>query len=168
MTFQIEAPLLMWELFWKGAVFWFKGCSRHFCPKKRVWLKRFPFMSARKGIMVQGIADTIFVSKKGLWLKGLFIPFLSARKGYGLKDCQKWTIIFWSTCPKVSIKVISEYHGFGVCIFGHWKGLGRFEAIASLDAYQITKYQTLQKLIIFFIAWFSKNSRKRVSKSGVL
>ena len=39
--------------------------------------------------------------------------------------------------------VISEYHDFRACIFGHWKGLGRFEAIASLDAYQITKYQIL-------------------------
>ena len=45
------------------------------------------------------------------------------------------------------------------------KGFGRLEAIASLDAYQISKpYKNLS----FFIAWFLKNSRKRVSKSGVL
>ena len=37
--------------------------------KKRLWLKRFPLMSAKKRVMVQRIADTISVSKKGLWLE---------------------------------------------------------------------------------------------------
>ena len=35
--------------------------------------------------MVKRVVHTIFVSKKGLWLKGLFIPFLSIKKGYGSK-----------------------------------------------------------------------------------
>ena len=43
--------------------------------------------------MVQRVVDTIFVSKKGLWPEG------SREMGH-----------FRSTCPKASIKVISEYH----------------------------------------------------------
>ena len=48
------------------------------------------------------------------------------------------------------------------------KGFGRLEAIASLDAYQIIKYQNPTKTYHFFITSFPKNLRKRVSKSGVL
>ena len=35
----------------------------------------------------------------------------------------------------------------GTCVSGPWKGFGRLEAIASLDAYQITNYRFLQKFI---------------------
>ena len=70
--------------------------------KKRLWLERFPLMSARKGVMVQRIADTIFVSKKGYGSKG------SREMGN-----------FRSMCPEATIKVISEYHSFETCIFGH-------------------------------------------------
>ena len=57
----------------KRVVFWSKGCSYHFCQQERV--------------MAQRVIHTVFVSKKRLWLKGLFIPFLSTRKGYGSKGC---------------------------------------------------------------------------------
>ena len=99
MTFQIEAPLFMWE----GVVFWFKGCSHHFYPKKRLWLKGF--------------------SKNGQFL-------INVPQGINQGDfrvSQFWDLCFWSL-----------------------KRFGRFEAIASLDAYQIIKYQTLRKLIIFY------------------
>ena len=57
--------------------------------------------------------------------------------------------------------MISEYHDLrDLCFLGHRKGFGRLEAVASLDAYQITNYQFFSKLIIF-VAWFPKNSRKR-------
>ena len=46
----------------------------------------------------------------------------------------------------------------GFC-FAYLKVFDRFETIASLDAYQITKYQFFKNLS-FFVAWFSKNSRK--------
>ena len=52
-------------------------------------------------------------------------------------------------------------------VFGWWKGFfGRLEALASLDAYQITNYQFLSKLIIFRCLIFEEFNKK-VSKSGV-
>ena len=89
------------------------------------------------------------------------IPFLLARKGYGSKDSREMGN-FQSTCPKASIKVILEYHDFGTCIFWSLKGFGKFEAIASFDAYQITICQTLQKLIInFFLLDFRRIREKK-------
>ena len=64
--------------------------------------------------------------EKGLWFKGLLIPFLLVRKGYDLKGSREMGN-FRSTCPKASIKVILEYHDSGTCIFGHWKGLTGLE-----------------------------------------
>ena len=43
--------------------------------------------------------------------------------------------------------MILKYYGLGTCVFGYRKGFGKLEAVASLDAYQVTKYQVLQKLI---------------------
>ena len=64
MTFQIEAPLLMWELFWKWVIFWFKGCSRHFCPKKRYGSKVFHLCQQEKRVMsqkgCQGVDNCLF------------------------------------------------------------------------------------------------------------
>ena len=52
-------------------IFWSKGCSCHFIPKK------------------------------GLWLKRLFTSFLSARKGLWLKSVfEKWTISFLVNIPQ--------------------------------------------------------------------
>ena len=65
---------------------------------------------------------------------------------------------FWSMCLEASIKVIFEYHDLGI-LFCSLKRFGRFKAVASLDAYQITNYQFLQKFIFSF-AWFSKNLRE--------
>ena len=79
-----------------------QGLFTSFLSKERIWLKRFPLRSIRKGVIVQRIVDTISVSKKGLWLKEF--P----------KNGQ-----FSVTCPKASIKVISKYHDFGTCIFGY-------------------------------------------------
>ena len=47
---------------------------------------------------------------------------------------------FLSICPEASIKVISKYHDLGI-LFCSLKRFGRFETVASFDAYQITKYQ---------------------------
>ena len=69
---------------------------------------------------------------------------------------------FWSMCLEASIKVISEYHDLGI-LFCTLKRFGRFETVASLDAYQITKYQFffLKKTRYFFVALFSKNSKNK-------
>ena len=40
-------------------------------------------------------------------------------------------------------RMILKYYGLGTSVFGYRKGVGRLEAVASLDAYQITKYQVL-------------------------
>ena len=67
---------------------------------------------------------------------------------------------FGSTSPKASIRVISEYHDLrDLCFWGHQKSFGRLEAVASLDAYQITNYQFLSKTH-HFCCLISKNSRR--------
>ena len=48
---------------------------------------------------------------------------------------------FWSMCLEASIKLILECHDLRTCVFGQREGFGKLEAVASLDAYQITKYQ---------------------------
>ena len=55
---------------------------------------------------------------------------------------------FRSMCSKTLIKVILGYHDLGI-LFCSLKRFGRFETVASLNAYQITKYQFFQKLVIF-------------------
>ena len=89
-------------------------------------------------LLVQGCSYQ-FYPKKGLWLK----------------KCSRKMGNFWSTCPKTLIKVIPGYQDLGILFCS----LKRFEAIASLDAYQITNYQFLQKFI-FYTTWFPTNSRK--------
>ena len=73
---------------------------------------------------------------------------------------------FQSTCPKASIKMVSEYHDLGTCVFGHWKGFGKLETVANFNAYQITKYQILQKLIIFCCMIFEE-FKKEILKSRI-
>ena len=144
MTFQIEAPLLMWESFWKGVVFWFEGCSCHFYPKKKYGSKDVPFRLTRKGVAIQRIVDTIFVSKKGSWLEeflknGRFSVNVPQGINQGdFRVSRFWDLYFWLL-----------------------KGFGRFEAIASLDAYQITICQTFQKLIIIFFCLIFKKFEKK-------
>ena len=103
-------------------IFWSKGCSCHFCPKKRLWLKRY------------------------------------SRK---MGNC-----LFYQHAPRHQSRMILKYYGPGTCVFGHWKGVGRLEAIVSLDAYQIIKYQVLQKLIIF-CCLISKEFKKKILKSRI-
>ena len=55
---------------------------------------------------------------------------------------------FGQHAPRHQSKMISRYHGLGT-LFCSLKRFGRFETVASLDAYQITKYQFFSKLIIF-------------------
>ena len=62
MAFQIEALFLMWELFWKWIVFWFKGLFTSFLSKERVWLKSVPFMLAKKGVMVRRVLEKWVIS----------------------------------------------------------------------------------------------------------
>ena len=102
----------------------------------------------------------------GFWLFGpkLFIPLLSTKRVMAQKYFQEMGN-FLSMCLKTLIKVISKYHDLGI-LFCSLKRFGRFETVASLDAYPITKYQFFQNSS-FFVAWFSKNS-KRVFESGIL
>ena len=85
--------------------------------------------------MVQRITDTIFVSKKGLWLKGFprngqFSVNVSQGINQGdFRVSQFWDLYFWSL-----------------------KRFGGFEAVASLDAYQITNYQFPSKTHHFLVA----------------
>ena len=87
--------------------------------------------------MFQRVADTISVSKKGLWLEGFSRngPFLiNVPQGIYQGDFRVsrfWDLYFWSL-----------------------KGFGKFKAVASLDAYQITNYQFLSKTNHFLLPVF--------------
>ena len=53
-------------------------------------------------------------------------------------------------------KMVSKYHGLGICVFGHRKGFDKLEAVASLDAYQIINYQFLSKTHHFSLPDFRR------------
>ena len=55
---------------------------------------------------------------------------------------------FGQHVPRHQSKMISRCRGLGI-LFCSLKMFDRFETVASLDAYQITNYQFLQKFIIF-------------------
>ena len=121
MAFQVEAPFLMQELFWKGY----------------------------------------------LLVKGLFMSFLSKERIMAQKCSREMdNFFFGQRAPRYQSRMILKYYGLVTCIFGYWKGVGRFEAVASLNAYQITKYQVLQKLIIFCFL-VSEEFEKEILKSGI-
>ena len=51
-------------------------------------------------------------------------------------------------------------------LFGHGKGFGRLKATASLDAYQITKFQILQNS--FFLLLDFQGNREKIFGSEIL
>ena len=61
--------------------------------------------------------------------------------------------------------MILKYYGPKTCVFGYRKRFGKLEAIASLDAYQATKYQVLQKLIFRYLIF--EEIEKEIFKSGI-
>ena len=92
--------------------FWSRVVHTIFASKKRLWLKR--------------VVQTVFVSKKGLWLKRY-----SRKMGNYLFD---------QHALRHQSRMILKYYGLRTCVVGYGKRVGRLEAVASLDAYQITKY----------------------------
>ena len=135
----------------KGFVFWFKRLFTSFLSKERIWLKRFPLISAKKGVMVQRIADIIFVEQERVmaWR----VPEKWAIFGQrALRHQSRW---FQSITILGLVFLVIER------VWQAWS----YNKSWRIPNYQISKpYKNLS----FFIAWFSKNSRKRVSKSGVL
>ena len=94
------------------------------------------------GIILEGLAFgsrllVSFLSRGKIWLKS--IPEKWAIFGQcALRHQSRWF---------QSVTILEP-------IFGYWKRFGRFEAVASLDAYQITNYQFPLKTHHFFVAWF--------------
>ena len=120
-------------------------------------------MPAIDGLPSWSISSHMRIVLKG-WLFGpkLFISFLSKERIMAQK-CFREMGNFWSTCPRHQF---SEYHDLGILCFWSLKRFGKLEAVASLDAYQITNYQFLSKTH-HFIAWF-RRIREEVSKSRIL
>ena len=65
---------------------------------------------------------------------------------------------FGQRAPRHQSRWFQNIAILGFCVFGHREGFGKLEAIASLDANQITNCQFFSKTYPFFVAWFSKNS----------
>ena len=75
-----------------------------------------------------------FCPNRGLWLKSVF---------------EKWVILV--NMPQgINQRWFQDIAILGFCVFAQGKGLAGLKAIASLDAYQITNYQFLQKFIFSF------------------
>ena len=97
--------------------------------------------------MVQRVVDTISISKRWLRLGGFSRngPFLiNVPQGINQGDFRVsrfWDLYFWSL-----------------------KGFGRFEAVASLDAYQITNYQFPSKAHHFLLSDFQRIREKEFLK----
>ena len=79
-----------------------------------------------------------------LLVKGLFMSFLSKERIMAQKCSREMgNFLFGQRAPRHQSRMILKYYGPGTCVFGYRKWVGRLEAIASLDAYQIIKYQVL-------------------------
>ena len=81
----------------------------------------------------------------------LFVSFLSKKRIMAQK-CYREMGNFWSTCPKASTENDFKASRFWDLRFWSSRGFDRLEAVASLDAYQITNYQFLSKSHHFFVA----------------
>ena len=96
--------------------------------------------------VIDGLPNWSIISNVAIVLEGLaigsrlLVSFLSKGKIWLKSILEKWTI-FGQTCLKTSIRVFSKYHDLRDLCFWSLKMFGRFEAVASLDAYQITNYQ---------------------------
>ena len=88
----------------------------------------------------------------------LFISFLSKERIVAQK-CFREMGNFGPHAPRHQAKMTSRYHGLGT-LFYSLKMFGRFEIVASLDAYQIINSISF-KNSSFFVAWFFKNSRNK-------
>ena len=102
--------------------------------------------------------------------KELLLPFLLARKG-SVQRCTRdiGNNCFWSTCP-VGIKsmTISRCHSIEICVSSYPKEFGRLEAIASLDAYRITKFQILQNIFLCYYLIFEEFEKEFLSQNFLL
>ena len=67
---------------------------------------------------------------------------------------------FDQRAPRHQSRTILECHSLVTCVWLMKRVFGGLGAIASLDVYQITKYQFLLKNSSFFVVWFLKNSRE--------
>ena len=88
------------------------------------------------------------------WSKVVYI--VSIQKRIMTQKYSREMINFGQHAPRHQSKMVSKYHDLGICVFGHRKGFDRLEAVASLDAYQITNCQFLSKLIIFLLLDFEE------------
>ena len=90
------------------------------------------------------------------WLFGpkLFIPLLSTKRVMAQKYFRGMGN-FRSMCLKALVRMISVYHDLGI-LFCSLKMFGRFETVASLDAYQIINYQFLSKTHHFLLPDFRR------------
>ena len=96
--------------------------------------------------------ERIVLKRVGFWSKVVRTNSVQ-RKDHGSKVFQR-NGQFWSTYLKALIKVISTYRDLRILCFWSSMGFDRLEAVASLDAYQITNYQFLSKTHHFLLPYF--------------
>ena len=85
----------------------------------------------------------------------LFISFLSKERIMAQK-CYREMGNFWSMCPvALNQGDFRASRSWNLC-FWSLKRFGKFEAVASLDSYQITNYQFLSKTHHFLLPDFQR------------
>ena len=96
--------------------------------------------------------------KVGLLAQGCLYHFCPKR--IMAQKCYREMGNFGQHAPRHQSKMISRYHRHETCVFGHRKSFGRLEAVASLDAYQITNYQFFFKNSSFLLPDFEEFEKK--------
>ena len=125
-------------------------------PHVRIILKR-------GRLLVQGLF-MLFLSKERVWLKS--VSFTSTRKGVMVQRVpEKWAI-FDQRAPRHQSRWFQSITVLGLVFLV----IERVWQVWSYSkSWRIPNYQISNPTkTYFFIVWFSKNSRKRVSKSGIL
>ena len=123
-------------------------------------------MPAIDGLPSRNISSHMRIVLKG-WPFGpkLFISFLSTKRVMAQKYSREISV-FWSTCPKVSIKVILEYHDFRDLCF--WSLKGFWQAWNCSKSWCIPNYQLSIPTKIYFFVCLTFEEFERVSKLGAL
>ena len=95
----------------------------------------------------------------------LFISFLS-KKRIAAQKCSREMGVFWSTYPKASIRVISEYYDFRDLYFWFLKGF--WQAWSYSKSWCIPNYQLSVPTKNYFFVCLTSEEFERVSKLEAL
>ena len=122
-----------------------------------IFISQYPLIKAKEIIVLKRLV---------FWSRVVHIIFVLKRVVPQKCSRKMDNFLFGQRAPRHQSSMILKYYGLVTCVFGYWKGVGKLEAVVSLDTHQIIKYQVLQKLIIFCCLVFEEFD-KEILKSGI-